>query len=54
MMTGVVNTHLEALVRLTVRGPGGQEEEIEGVIDTGFDGSLSLPSTLIDALSLPW
>lgn len=54
MMTGVVNAHLEALVRLTVRGSGGQEQEIEGGIDTGFDGSLSLPPTLIDALGLPW
>jgi clan AA aspartic protease len=54
MMTGVVNAHLEALVRLTVGGPGGQEQEIEAVIDTGFDGSLSLPPTLIDTLGLPW
>jgi clan AA aspartic protease len=54
MMTGVVNAHLEALVRLTVRGPGGQEQEIEAVIDTEFDGSLSLPPALIDTLGLPW
>jgi clan AA aspartic protease len=54
MMTGVVNAHLEALVRLTVRGPGGQEQEIEAVIDTGFDGSLSLPPPRIAALGLPW
>lgn len=54
MMTGVVNAYLEALVRLTVRGPGGQEQEIEPVIDTGFDGALSLPPTRIDALGLPW
>ena len=54
MMTGMVNAYLEALVRLTVRGPDGQEQEIEAIIDTGFSGSLSLPPTVIEALSLPW
>ena len=54
MMTGVVNAHLEALVRLTVRGPGGQEQEIEAVIDTGFSGSLTLPPSLIASLDLAW
>lgn len=54
MITGVVSAYLEALVRITVRGPGGQEQEIETVIDTGFDGALSLPPARIAALSLPW
>ena len=54
MMTGVVSAHLEALVHLTVRGPGGQEQEIETVIDTGFNGALSLPPAHIDDLGLPW
>ena len=38
MMTGVVSAYPEALVRITIRGPGGQEQEVETVIDTGFDG----------------
>ena len=54
MIAGVVSAYLEALVRLTLRGPGGQEEEIETVIDTGFDAALSLPPTRIAALGLPW
>jgi clan AA aspartic protease len=37
-----------------VRGPEGQEQEIEAVIDTGFDGSLTLPPPLIAALDLVW
>jgi clan AA aspartic protease len=37
-----------------VRGPTGQEQEIEAVIDTGFDGALSLPLADITALGLPW
>ncbi|OPZ12571.1 MAG: hypothetical protein BWZ07_01190 [Alphaproteobacteria bacterium ADurb.BinA280] len=36
MMTGSVNKHYEAIVRLVVRGPQGQAEAIEAIIDTGF------------------
>ena len=32
----------------------GQEQEIEAIVDTGFNGSLSLPSALITALELPF
>lgn len=32
----------------------GQEQEIQAVIDTGFDGSLTLPPALIATLGLPW
>ena len=28
--------------------------EIEAIIDTGFDGSLSLPSSIVVQLGLPW
>jgi clan AA aspartic protease len=54
MITGMVSLYREALVRVTVRGPGGQEQEIEAVIDTGFDGSLTLPLAHIVSLGLPW
>jgi clan AA aspartic protease len=54
MIVGVVSVYREALVRLWVRGPQGQAEEIEAVVDTGFNGSLTLPSALIALLSLPY
>lgn len=54
MITGVVTTLREAVLTLTVRGPQGQEQEIQAVIDTGFDGALTLSSVLIDALGLEW
>jgi clan AA aspartic protease len=52
MIVGVVNPDRQAIVYLRVRGPGGHEEEVEAVIDTGFIDYLTLPSALIARLAL--
>lgn len=54
MITGVVTADLQAVIHLTVHGPTGQEQEIEAIVDTGFDGWLSLPPSLTFLLSLTW
>src|SRR5437016_11400998 len=54
MMTGIVNADLEPLLRLTVRDAGSQPHDVEAVIDTGFNGFLTLPPALIAVLGLPW
>jgi clan AA aspartic protease len=54
MITGIVTAFREALISLTVHGPGGQTQDIQAVIDTGFDGSLTLPPALIATLGLVW
>lgn len=54
MITGVVTDDRQAIIRLMVRGPAGQEQEIEAIIDTGFDGWLSLPSSIVVRLGLTW
>lgn len=54
MIIGVVNPRHEATIRLFVRSPGGQEQEVEAIIDTGFSGSLTLSPSVIDALGLLW
>lgn len=54
MIHGIVNADREAVVRLLVRGPAGQQQRLSAVIDTGFDGWLSLPPTLISLLGLRW
>ena len=52
MITGIVNPDYEAVIHLLVQGPAGQEREINAVIDTGFNGFLTLPPILITALGL--
>lgn len=52
MIAGLVSDSSEAIIGLVVSGPGG-EINIDAVVDTGFDGSLSLPPTIISILSLP-
>jgi clan AA aspartic protease len=54
MIQGTVNDEHEAVIRLVVIGPKGQRRRIEAVVDTGFNGHLSLPASLIKKLSLPW
>ena len=54
MITGEVNSDAEAVVSLEVRGKGRRRTTITAVVDTGFDGHLTLPEALISKLSLPW
>jgi clan AA aspartic protease len=54
MIQGVVNHHREAIIPVTVRSPLGQELPIDAIVDTGFNGSLTLPPVPIAALGLPW
>ena len=52
MITGIVNPDYEAVIHLLVQGPTGQEREVNAVIDTGFNGFLTLPPILITTLGL--
>jgi clan AA aspartic protease len=54
MMQGVVNLRREATLPLVVGNDSGQRQVIDTVIDTGFNGFLTLPSAIITALDLPW
>jgi len=51
MISGVVTSNREAVIRVLVRGARGQEALVEGVIDTGFTGFLTLPRGLIATLA---
>ncbi len=52
MIRGVVNVRREAIVPVRVRGPGGTERDVDGVVDSGFTASLTLPATVVAALGL--
>jgi clan AA aspartic protease len=53
MMQGRVNQRCEAVISVAVRG-GGKLKSVDAVIDTGFNGFLSLPITIIMELDLLW
>jgi clan AA aspartic protease len=54
MITGVVNADSEAIIELLVLGPAGQRQTVEVVVDSGFNGWLSLPPSIIASLGLAW
>ena len=53
MIQGVVNAAYKAVVDLSLQGPAGQAQDIEAVVDTGYSGFLTLPTTLVTELGLP-
>lgn len=54
MIQGVVNLRREATLTIAVGNSNRQLQVIKTVIDTGFNGFLSLPSAIITNLNLPW
>lgn len=53
MITGTVNEVLEAVIPISIVGPGGQKT-LDALIDTGFDAWLSLPRKIVSDLKLRW
>lgn len=51
MIFGSVNNQLEPVVPIVIRGPQG-EVEIDAIVDTGFNGALTLPPEVIATLGL--
>lgn len=54
MIAGTVNADLEAIVPLVVLGPAGQQEPVDAVLDTGFNGYVALPPERVASLGLTW
>ena len=52
MIVGRVNSNFEAVVSVAVSASSGQRIVVEGHIDTGFNGHLTLPTALISELGL--
>lgn len=54
MITGSVNSFLEATIELPLSNIRGQQQVILVIVDTGFDEALTLPASLIQSLGLPF
>jgi clan AA aspartic protease len=54
LITGTVNADLQPLISLPVFSASGTRHDIEAMVDTGYNGWLTLPPDLIAALGLPW
>ncbi len=54
MITGTVNARHEIQIRLPVRDTTGTEQDVETILDTGFNGALTLPPAMIASLGLSW
>jgi clan AA aspartic protease len=54
MITGAVDANLEARVPVFVQDASGHFQQTETVIDSGFTGYLTLPTSVVASLGLPW
>ena len=54
MIIGQVNSDYEPIIRVAIHDSNGKIYERDAVIDTGFDGWLSLPPDIINRLRLNW
>jgi clan AA aspartic protease len=54
MIVGMVSADLQPIIRLTVFAPDGTHQAVEALVDSGFNGWLTLPPAIIAALGLSW
>jgi clan AA aspartic protease len=54
MITGIVNPDFEPIIPLSICGADGKVYTQDAIVDTGFNGWLSLPPDLIAQLDLKW
>jgi clan AA aspartic protease len=54
MITGIVNPDFEPIIPLSICGSDGKVCTQDAIVDTGFNGWLSLPPDLIAQLDLKW
>jgi clan AA aspartic protease len=52
MINGVVNPQLEAAVQLAIQDATGQPHNVEVIVDTAYNGFLTLPPAQVAALGL--
>ncbi len=53
MIHGTVNEYREACVALRLRGPTGSETVVPAIVDSGYNGTLTLAADIVSMLALP-
>ena len=54
VIIGTVDARLNAIVNIALLGRNSRRQTVEVVIDTGFDGYLTLPYQVVARLEFPW
>ena len=54
MMEGQVNAKFEAKIEISMAGPTGKYRNLEGVVDTGYNGFIALQENEARELELPF
>jgi clan AA aspartic protease len=54
MIAGIVNAEFEPIISLSICGSDGKVYLRDAIVDTGFNGWLSLPPEFITQLNLSW
>jgi clan AA aspartic protease len=54
MIRGRVTAELDAIIQVTVLAVAGKRATVSAVVDTGYNGYLTLPTSIIKRLQLPW
>jgi clan AA aspartic protease len=54
MITGIVNDEFEPIISISLYDSEGNIYTQDAIVDTGFNGWLSLPPDLISQLNLKW
>jgi len=52
MIQGKVTDHREAVIDVSIRRSDGQRDTVAAIIDTGFNGEMTLPPALVQQLGL--
>ncbi len=52
MITGHINSKLEAIIALTILAKDGETKEFEALVDTGYTEFITLPQSILTELNL--
>jgi clan AA aspartic protease len=54
MIQGTVNADLQPLIQLSITAADGTDHSVEAMVDSGFNGWLTLPPAMTASLQLTW